>query len=294
MVLFASGRTDIPAFYSKWFMNRVKEGFFDVRNPYNPKLVSRIYMEDVDIVMFCSKNPEPIVPYLKDVDKPIVFHITLTPYVSDIEPGIKDKRRVIESIKEISSIIGIENVFVRYDPIFLSKKYDLDFHLKGFTKMCELLDGYVQKIIVSFIDDYKNVRQNRYALQRRDFEEADYRFIGENFSRVAASHNMTVQTCFEDKNLVEYGFIKGDCLSHEFSYKLTGKTYKNLTSRKGNKCSCVSMADIGVYNTCKHFCKYCYANYDEKKVMKNLQEHDENSSLLFGHLESDDVIKVRK
>ena len=119
MVLFVSGRCDIVAFYSKWFMNRYRASFVDVRNPFNPKLVSRINFSDVDMIMFCTKNPLPIIPYLKEIDKPILFHVTLTPYKKDIEPNVIDKRKIIEGIKEISKIIGSDNVVVRYDPIFI-------------------------------------------------------------------------------------------------------------------------------------------------------------------------------
>lgn len=105
---------------------------------------------------------------------------------------------------------------------------------------------------------------------------------------------MTVQTCFENRNLVEYGFIKGECLSHELAYKLTGKKYKTWKARKGANCNCVEMVDIGVYNSCKHFCKYCYANYDEKQVNNNFNSHFKDSSLLVGRIEKDDLIKERK
>lgn len=105
---------------------------------------------------------------------------------------------------------------------------------------------------------------------------------------------MTVQTCFEDRNLSEYGFIVGECLSHELAYILTGKKYKNWKSRKEQKCNCVLMVDIGAYNSCKHFCKYCYANYDEQKVNYNYLIHSDNSSLLIGNIENVDVIKRRK
>ena len=99
MILNVSGRTDIVAFYTEWFMNRYKEGFVDVRNPFNPKLVSRINFKDVDLILFCTKNPKPILNHLKDIDKPILFHVTLTPYKKDIEPNVIDKSEIIESIK---------------------------------------------------------------------------------------------------------------------------------------------------------------------------------------------------
>lgn len=294
MILNVSGRTDIVAFYSNWFMNRYKEGFVDVRNPFNNKLVSRIYFDDVDLILFCTKNPIPILKYLKDINKPIVFHVTITPYKKDIEPNVYNKSDIIHAIKELSNIIGIDNLFIRYDPIFLSDKYNIDYHKRAFKKLCHLLDGYANKIIVSFIDNYKNVRKNEKTLNFREFTDEDYKEIGLFFSKCGGKHNISVQTCFEENNLVEYGFIKGECLSHELAYKLTGKAYKNWTARRGGKCNCVEMVDIGVYNSCRHFCKYCYANYSEYKVNSNYKNHNPNSSLLVGKLENDDIIKVRR
>lgn len=188
----------------------------------------------------------------------------------------------------------MDNLYIRYDPIFLSDKYNVEYHKRSFEKMCSLLNGYVKKIIVSFIDDYKNVRKNKRTLGYRTFTENDYKEIGISFSASAKKYNMTVQTCFEDRNLEEYGLQKGECISHELAFKLTGKIYGNWTARKEQKCKCVQMVDIGVYNSCKHFCKYCYANYDENQVTNNFRNHDPNSSLLVGTIGQDDIIKVRK
>ena len=279
MILFVSGRCDIIAFYTPWFMNRLKEGYVDVRNPFYKKQVSRIYFTDVDLIYFCTKNPRPIVPYLKDIDKPILFNVTITPYKRDIEPNVLDKDKIIESVIEISNIIGSDNIYVRYDPIFLSDKYNLDYHIKAFDRLCSLLNGYVKHIIVSFIDDYKNVRKNMNVLRVKPFDFNDYKTIGTS----------------EKENLVEYGFIKGDCLGVELAKRLTGKDkFKKSKVRKGGLCNCVEMVDIGYYNSCKHFCKYCYANYSESEVVSNFMKHNVNSSLLIGELEKDDIIKVRK
>lgn len=291
MILNVSSRTDIIAFYEKWLIKRVEAGFVDVRNPFNPKLVSRINFSDVDLILFCTKNPIPILNDLNKIKIPYLFQITITPYKRDIEPNVPSKKEVIEAVKKISQAIGKENVSVRYDPIFLSEKYNIAYHIKAFKKLCMLLNGYVETIIVSFLDEYKNVLKNKNVLQYRKFTEEDYKIIGKNFSKIAKLNNMKVQTCFEDRNLTEYGFTKGECLSHELAYRLTGKKYK---SWKARKCNCVEMVDIGVYNSCKHFCKYCYANYDEKIVNNNFKNHDVNSSLLIGNLEDDDIIKTRK
>mgnify|MGYP002577124972 FL=1 len=294
MILFASGRTDIPAFYSNWFINRVKAGFVDVRNPFNQKLVSRIYFSDVDLIMFCSKNPLPMINKLDILKVPVLFHVTITPYSKDVEPNIPDKKLIIEGVKKLSLVLGIDNVVVRYDPIFLSDKYNVDYHIKAFDKLCKNLNGYVNKIIVSFMDEYKNVRSNKNILKYRAFTREDYKKIGEAFSKSAMDNGMSVQTCFEDEDLTEYGFVKGECLSHELAYILTGKKFKSSNVRKEKKCECVQMVDIGDYNSCMHMCKYCYANYDEKAVSSNFERHDDNSSLLIGNIQSDDVIKVRK
>ena len=294
MILMVSGRTDIPAFYFEWFMNRIHEGYLDVRNPFYPKLVNRIMMEDVDLFFFCTKNPIPIVDKLKDINKPIYFHVTLTPYLKDIEPNVPDKTKVIEAIKKISKQIGKDNIAVRFDPILINDKYTVDYHIKAFEKICTLLDGYIDKMLISFIDDYKNVRKNLDTLNYRELTEDDYERIGLNFSRIADEHHMYVHTCFEERDLTEYGFVKDECLSKELAYKLTGKKYPKWNARKGKLCNCVKMTDIGVYNTCKHMCKYCYANFDETKVKDNNLKHNPKSSLLIGELNKDDEIKITK
>ena len=293
MILFVSGRTDIVAFYTPWFVNRYKDGYVDVRNPFYPSLVSRIYFDDVDLLYFCTKNPLPIIPYLKEFKKKVLFNVTITPYKNDIELNVPNKSLIIDGVKQIADIIGKDNIYIRYDPIFLSEKYNLNYNIKAFERLCSLLDGCTNHIIISFIDDYKNVRKNKNSLKIIPFTKEDYKLLGESFSKIAGNNNMTVQTCAEEETLEEYGFIKEECLSHTLAYKLTGKSYKNWTSRKNKYCNCVNMVDIGVYNSCRHFCKYCYANYDENKVIENYHNHDVNSPLLIGNIEEDDIIKRR-
>ena len=295
MILNISGRTDIVAFYSDWLINRLNEGFIDVRNPFNPKMVSRIMMDDVDLLFFCTKNPIPMLNKIKNIKKKVYFHITLTSYKKNIEPNVPSKRKVIEAIKKLADIIGKDNIVVRYDPIFLNDEYSLEYHIKAFDKLCELLDGYVSKILIHFIDDYKNVRNNYGILNYRKITENDYETIGRLFSTSAKKHNILVHTCNEERDLTEFGFIKDDCISKELAFKLTGKIYKKKwKARKDLVCQCVEMVDIGVYNSCRHFCKYCYANYDEKQVNDNYSRHNPKSSLLIGELNEDDIIKIRK
>lgn len=291
MILNVSGRCDIVAFYSKWFMNRYNDGYVDVRNPFYPKLVSRIYFEDVDLIVFCTKNPLPILDDLKKVNKPIIFQVTLTPYGKDIEPNVISKGKIVNGIKELSKILGVENVYVRYDPILINDKYDVNFHIKAFKCLCEKLNGYVKHIIVSFVDDYKTVRYNMNVLKLQKIDDSILKEIGENFSKIALENGMSVQTCFEKNDLSCYGFVSSSCVSSKIAFNLTGKKFPKWKARD---CGCVQMVDIGVYNTCRHFCKYCYANYDEKKVLYNMKSHDDDSSLLVGQIEKKDVVKIRK
>lgn len=294
MILNVSSRTDIIAFYTPWFINRLKEGFIDVRNPFYKYNVSRIYFSDVDAFVFCTKNPMPILPYLHLLKKPILFHVTLTPYDRKVEPNVPKKSHVIASIKKLSTVLGKENIYVRYDPIFINDTYTVNYHIKVFAKLMEHLDGYVSHVIVSFLDNYKNVQKNISVLKPKKITDDMYREIGLNFSKVAKEHNITVQTCCEEHNLIEYGFKKEDCISATLAYKLTGKTNFKYWKARGRNCKCIEMVDIGAYNSCRHYCKYCYANYNEEEINKNVLEHDINSSLLLGHLRSVDKIVVRK
>lgn len=293
MILNVSGRTDIVAFYTKWFMNRINEGFFDVRNPINPKLISRIYYSDIDLIVFCTKNPAPIIPYIKEINKPIIFHITLTPYHNDIEPNVKNKNEIINDIIELSKILGKENIFLRYDPILLNDRYDINYHKNAFKKLCDLLDGYVENIIISFVDDYKNLRKHKNEIKYYDITDNDIKEIVISFSNIAKEHNISIRGCAE-KNLKEYGFINESCFSQKLAYEKTSKVYKIGKWRGNDLCKCVEMADIGAYNTCKHLCKYCYANFNEDEINKNILNHNPNSSLLIGEILKDDIIKIRR
>lgn len=291
MVLNISGRTDIVAFYSRWFMNRYQEGYVDVRNPFYPKMISRIYFNRVNLIVFCTKNPLPIIPYLKKITQPILFQVTLTPYHKEIEPNVPEKIKIIEGIKILSQKLGKEKVYLRYDPIFFNNRYTIEYHIKAFKQLTELLDGYITTIIVSFLDEYKNVKNHQKELNYKTPSSTDYEKIGENFANIAKSHNMVVQTCFEKHDLTEYGFQKGTCVPRELVYQLTGKKYKKWQARK---CNCAEMVDIGFYNTCLHRCKYCYANYNEIEIEKNRMQHNPNSSLLIGEIKQEDEIKERR
>ncbi len=295
MVLNVSGRTDIVAFYMDWFINRIKAGYFIVRNPFYPKLLHRIDWEDVDMVVFCTKNPKNLLNNIDKIDKPFIVQVTLTPYLEDIEVNTPQKSDVIDAIKCLAEIIGANRVMVRYDPIIKNSKYTIDYHIDFFKRLTEELDGYTKTIIVSFVDLYKNVLNNISSLKLEEFTEDDYERIGVNFSKCAGLHGMSVQTCSEERTLFEYGFIKEDCVSEGLVEAVSGKVIKKKWNARGKKCGCVMMHDVGDYNSCKHLCKYCYANYDEKKVFENTLKHDKNSPILIGKINGDEeIIKMKR
>lgn len=289
MILNISGRTDIVAFYSTWLKNRMEEGYFDVRNPFNPKLVSRIYIEDVDMYAFCTKNPIPILPIFDLFQKPIYFMVTLTGYHEDIEPNVGDKKKIIEAIIEISKRIGKKYTVLRYDPILLNDKYTKEYHVKALEKIASSLKGTIEEIIISFVDNYKNVRKNMAELKYHNPTKEEYLYLAKEFNRIEEEYHISIKTCLEDE-AIQYGFHKGECISQKLAYELTGKVHKKWKERP---CGCAEIVDIGVYNSCNHRCKYCYANFDEDSIISNMRKHDPKSSLLIGHLEEDDVIKRR-
>ena len=291
MIINVSGRTDIVAFYTPWFLNRMKEGYFLVRNPFNPCSISRINVENIDLIVFCTKNPLPILDSLHTLQKPFLFQVTFTPYHKDIEPYVPDKRLILNAIRKLSKLSKESKPLVRYDPILLNERYDVKYHIKAFEKMCMELEGYVDRILVSFVDDYKNVRKHQTELQTKEFTDADYKLIGTSFSYIAKEHGMSVQTCFEQRDLCEYGFRKDVCMSVEEAFLITGKKFKKWKARD---CGCVEMVDIGQYNTCRHYCKYCYANFDEKRIEENVRLHDPESPLLIGNVQPQDQIRVRR
>lgn len=290
MILNISGRTDICAFYSQWLKNRIKEGFYDVRNPFNESLVSRIYEENIDMYVFCTKNPIPVLPILKDIKKPIYFMVTLTPYKKDIEENVPNKKDILNAIKELSNILGKDNVSLRYDPIILNDIYTVEYHLKALDNLMESLKGFITEIIFSFMDNYKNVRKYYLNMNCHEPKPEEYIKLAEGFKVLEEKYKIHLKTCLEDE-VLSYGFHKGECISKELAFRLTKKTFRKWKERN---CGCMEIVDIGAYNSCNHRCKYCYANFNEDLIKENMKNHDPNSSLLIGHLKETDIIKVRR
>ena len=292
MIIQTGSRTDIPAFYADWFANRLKEGFVYVRNPYNMTDITKYVLNPsvVDIICFCSKNPKPMLKYL-DLLKPygMYWYVTITGYGRDIEPNVPAIQDVVETFKRLSEFAGVDSMGWRYDPIFLDDKYTKDYHLEKFEEIASALDGYTQTAVISFIDIYQKVKKN--FPEAKPLEKADRMYLGEKMAQIAKDHGMTLRPCAEGNELEAFGADCSGCMTQAM-YEKAVHNSMNFPKVKNARasCSCYLANDIGMYNTCLHMCRYCYANYDAKTVMDNNENHDPLSPLLIGHVRPEDEI----
>lgn len=292
MIINTGSRTDIPAFFSEWFLNRVEEGFVCTRNHYNDDIYRYpLDSKIIDCLCFCTKNPKPM---LKNLDKLNDFNqfwfVTITPYGRDIERNVPSFKRVIKSFEELSETLGVNKVSWRYDPIFITEKYSLDFHIDRFEEMVSKLHTFTDDCTISFIDLYQKVLRN--FPEAREVTRREQLIIGENFSRIANDYDIQMKTCVEGTLLDRFGFDSSGCMTQNVIEKAIGN---NLKIPKGKyrirECDCIFGRDIGAYNTCLHECKYCYANFSTKFVKRNFKLHDPDSPLLIGNVNDNDVVK---
>jgi len=294
MIIQTGMRTDIPAFYSEWFLNRLNEGFVLVRNPYNPGQVTRYSLspEVVDLIAFCTKNPAPMLLHMEAI-KPYgqYWFVTITPYGKDIEPNVPDKEIVMDDFIRLSNIVGVDSVGWRYDPIIVDMEHTVEWHISEFEHMAKRLAGFTKTCVISFIDIYKKVERN--FPQAREVSKKDRITIGKAFIDIAAKYGMTIRPCAEGNELAEYG---ADC-----SGCMTVKTFETAlqqrldvpirkTNQRNGECACLLGVDIGAYDTCGHLCKYCYANTDASLVKRNMRCHNPKSPFLLGDNQQGDII----
>ena len=255
MIIQTGMRTDIPAFYSEWLMNRIQEGFVLVRNPYNPAQVTKYSLspEVVNLIAFCTKNPALMLPFM-DRLTPYgqYWFVTITPYGRDIESNVPDMGTVMDNFKILSDIVGVDSIGWRYDPILVDAAHTVEWHISEFEKMAATLRGYTETCVISFIDIYKKVERN--FPEAKAVSRGDKITIGKVLIEIAAKYGMTVRPCAEGNNLAAYG------------------------------------VDIGAYDTCGHLCKYCYANADVNLVKENRKKHNPKSPFLIGESMPGDVI----
>ncbi len=286
MIISCSRRTDIPAFYSDWFVNRLREGYVLVRNPMNAKQIRRVSLapSDVDCIVFWTKDPSPMLDRLQLLKGyNYYFQFTLTPYGKDIEPHLPPKAEIVDTFIKLSDKIGKKRIIWRYDPILLSASITIDYHLERFHDLARQLSGHTERCMISFLDMYRHIQGRMADHSVRPPDESETRTLAEHLMRIAGSYHISMATCAEEIDLADLGIEHGRCIDDRLISELTGIKL-NLPKDKyqRERCGCVASVDIGEYNTCRHSCRYCYANVSQKKIEKNESLHYSQSPLLIG------------
>ena len=220
-------------------MNRIREGYVLVRNPYRMEQVTRyeINPEVVDLIAFCTKNPFPMMPYMEKLkDYGQYWFVTITSYGKDLEPNVPAKADVIRYFQELSNIVGINSMGWRYDPVLVSEKYTIDYHISAFEKIAKQLSGYTETCIISFIDLYEKVKQN--APEIRAITANEQITIAKAFAEIGRTYGITIKGCHENGKLVKYGIDMSGCLNQTVYEKASGISL-NLPKKKSQReCNC--------------------------------------------------------
>jgi len=299
MIISASRRTDIPAFYSEWFFNRIKEGFVLVPNPFNPAMISRIRLspEVVDCIVFWSKNPAPMINKLESLNYyKYYFQFTLNPYVKDIENNLPSVQKRIDTFKRLSDKIGKEKVIWRYDPVLINEKYNIQFHKEAFAEIAYGLKDHTSNCMLGFIDHYKHIQSAVRQFNIKPLLMEDIIDMAKSFKKTISQYPILLNTCTVKVDLSALDIPSGMCIDKDLiekiiGYRISAKKDKN----QRNICRCIESIDIGTYESCLNGCIYCYAikgNYNT--VKGNLQHHSKTSPMLLGHIKEGDIIKDRE
>jgi len=285
MIISASRRTDIPAFYADWLVNRINAGYCLVKNPYNPAQIRRVSLlpEDVDGIVLWTKNAAPLLPKISALDRFVYyFQYTITPYFSDIETALADKKSiVIPAFQSLANVIGAERVIWRYDPIIFTDRYDFSYHSGAFARLCGLLSGNTKKCVISFVAEYKSIAGNFAGIGNITPTVEDKIRLAETLLAIANEHGITLCACCESPQIYLLGIRPISCVSAELIGGISGKPLnipRDKNQRKG--CNCAESVDIGAYNCCMNGCRYCYANRAETSVRKNYAAHNADSETL--------------
>lgn len=290
IIVSASRATDIPAFYADWFFHRLDEGYLMWRNPFNGK-DSYVSMANMRFVVFWSKNPKPLIPYLPILqEKGIGFYIqfTLNDYDAEqLEPGVPRLAERIDTFKRIVDEYGLGSVVWRFDPLLLTDKISPELLLHRIAAIAEQLKGYTEKLVFSFADiiGYRSVARNLRAASI-DFREWNTETML-TFARRLADMRLPFRlaTCAEAIDLEEFGIEHNRCIDPELIARRAPDDaelqsfLQRAKSDSGQRklCGCILSKDIGAYNTCPHLCRYCYANYSPQMVMNNFRKRTNSS-----------------
>ncbi len=287
-VISASYRTDIPAFYGDWFMQRVREGYVRYQNPYGPQVVTvSLQPKDVHAIVFWSKNYGPFLKHLNELDASglnFYFHYTITGLPHTLEERVPPPSQSIEAFRTLAQRYSAAHVQWRYDPIVFSPHTDVDWHIHTFRDLAQRLEGLTERCYFSFLDVYAKVERNVKKLPPEatpvDPANEEKLELALRFATIAADHGITLYTCMEDFAAVE-PIQRGSCVDKDILDRLFPHKQRpmKVSSNRG-KCGCYDSRDIGAYDTCPHGCVYCYAVINRPLALKRYQEHDNACDML--------------
>ncbi len=286
MILSASRRTDIPCFYSDWFMNRLKEGFALYRNPMNHSQICRVSLkpEEIDGIVFWTKDPDPMLDKLERLDTmgyPYYFQFTLTPYDKSIESNLRDKKEILTTFRQLSGRLGKHRVLWRYDPIILNEALTMEFHLNKFDYLCRELAGCTEICTISFVDNYQKLGRRVKEEVIKDITEGHMHQLAASMAETARPYGIELRACCEEVDLSPDGVKAASCIDKGVIERIVGHpvTVRRDKSQRLH-CGCMQSVDIGAYNTCRNGCIYCYANHSEASIRENLTRHHSESPFL--------------
>lgn len=283
-------------------MRRIAEGYFHRVNPFNYKQVSAFSLlpEDVDGMVFWTKNPKPFMRHLPQLDDKgymYYFQYTLNDYPEIFEPNLPPAASRVDYFRELSERLGANRVIWRYDPIIISNVTPVGYHFERMERLAAQLEGYTYRLVISFMDYYgktvarfKKLQQN-HAVLCTDITLPDYREqldeFAANISRIGAAHGISVETCSEAADLDHCGIRRGSCIDARLLSNIIGRDIASVKDKnQRDTCLCTAAVDVGMYNTCRFNCQYCYAVQSENAVAKTLQNHIIDSpSLIYKYSE---------
>ncbi|KQC09539.1 MAG: hypothetical protein APR54_12735 [Candidatus Cloacimonas sp. SDB] len=278
MILSASRRTDIPAFYSDWFFNRLKAGYLQVVNPYNKNQIRTIELspDKVECIVFWTKDPADFISRLNLLQEyNYYFLFTVNSYPDQIEQNLRSSQQIIRTFRQLSALLSPERVIWRYDPIFFCQGIDEEFQLRNFDYLTGKLADYTEKCIISFIDYYQKTSRKMSRFLPEEISDCQKINFLKKLEKIASRSGIKIEICSEAADYAEIGIEKASCIDLNLINQLTGKKLKLPKDPNQRKsCNCVVSVDIGTYNTCKHNCLYCYASNNCKVINTVRQNPD--------------------
>ena len=294
MIINISGRTDIVHHYSEWLFNRFEDGYVLSRNSLFPNSVRRYELspDKVDCLIFGSKNYAPILSRIHEITQRFntYFYYTITAYGADIEPGVPDTKTSIDTLLQLSKIVGAHRVAWRYDPVLLTKKYTIARHLGTYEHFASRLAGHVDRCIFSFVEMYKKHEANMPELLT--FSSEEMRVLARGLGEIAAKYQIPLQTCGPEEDYSSYGIKTSGCVTLDILGRANNVHFRNIKHRGFRQgCHCIESRDIGALNSCPNGCKYCYANKNPLLPLENYKLHDPASPLLLGYIKPTDNLQ---